>query len=80
MLTHLTELLVLKYVGVQMLILLLDGVGLLIEQVHVIVQTVVLLFRLDKGGHYLFYVLDPCSIFDLVKGIFYDLGVAHVLI
>ena len=74
------ELLVLKDVGVQVLVLLFNGVRLLVQQVHVVVQAVVLLFRLDKGSHDLLYVLYACSILDLVEGVFDDLGVAHVLV
>jgi hypothetical protein len=61
-------------------VVVLHLVGLLVEEVDVVVETVVLLLGLDERRHYLLDVLDPRRVLYLVERVFNDLGVAHVLV
>jgi hypothetical protein len=59
---------------------LLQLIEFSIEHVHVILKTVILLFRLDESGNYFFNIWNPSRLFDLVKCILNNLNISQVLI
>lgn len=55
-------------------------ISVLVQQVHIVIQRMILLLCLDESSHYLFNVLDSSGFLDLFKSIFDNTGVSHVLI
>jgi hypothetical protein len=60
------------------LVLLRNGINLIIEHVDIVIEGIVLLLSLDKGGHDLLCVLDTRRFGNLMKGILDDFNVSGV--
>ena len=72
--------LVFFYLGVQVLIVVLQGIGLLIQHIDVIKQTVVLILSFDKSCNDFINVRNTRVVFDLIEGLLYDCRISHVLV
>ena len=77
---HLGQLLVLDNVLIQLLVVLFNSISLLIQQINVVVQTVILVLCLDECCHDFFNVRYSTGVFDLLESLLYDLTVFTVLV
>lgn len=59
---------------------LLQMISLRIKHINIIIQTIILFFRLNKRSNNLFNILNTSSLFNLIKSIFNDLNIPNILI
>lgn len=80
LLAHLGHVLVHFDFQVDVPVVVFKGIRLLIQHVHIVIQTVVLLFSFDESRYYFIDIGDAACLLYLIESLFNDLSVLRVLV